>query len=301
MAAPHLQRHLRRALVLLIAVVCVVTTVHLFDWRTVGQALAHLNVKLLLGAGVPLLLAIYALRGWRWLVVLGIPLSGANLWQSFCANGAAVGLGALTPFQAGEAIKIQMIPHQHGTHWRLATSAFFVERTLDLIALCGVGLAGLSAHWGLAWIAPVALLLPLVGALAPSLLRPLIRLPAKVQPYVEVFGHIHRVIGAAILTIPLWFLYASLWWVALQAMNVQLGPVQVAVLLGGVMLAVVASMTPGGLGVSELGTRGLLLWLGASAADAEIGAIAIRLLTPLAVVVGALCLLPLLRQLRTKG
>jgi Predicted integral membrane protein len=298
MVAPRVRRYLRHVLVLLVLVVCVGVTLRSFDWRTVGQALTHLNVGLLLGAGIPLLLTIYATRGWRWLVVLGIPPSGANLWQSFCANGAAVGLAALTPFQAGEAIKIRMIPHGHGTNWRLAVSAFFVERVLDLAALCSIGLAGLAVHYGFAWTAPLALLLPLLGSLLLSLLCRLIRLPAGVRPYIEVFGHVRRVAVAAMLTVPLWLLYATLWWVAMHAMNVPLNFIQIFILLGGVMLAVVASMTPGGLGVSELGCRGLLLWLGTSATDAEIGAIAIRLLTPLAVIVGAMCLLPILGQLR---
>lgn len=300
MAAAHVRRYLRRALVLLVLVVCVVTTLHLFDWHTVGQALTHLDFSLLLGAGVPVLLATCAIRGSRWLVVLGIQPSRANLWQSFCANGASAGLAALTPFQLGEAIKIKMIPDHHGTAWRLSVSAFFVERLLDFATLCSVGLSGLALHFGHARAAPLALLLPLLGMLLLSLLCRLVRLPSKLQPYTEVLRYTQRLAIAALLTVLLWLLYAALWWIALHAMNITLDVPQVAILLGGVMLAVVASMTPGGLGVSELSSRGLLLWLGMSPADAEIGAVAIRLLTPLIAAVGLLCSLPLLGQLRSK-
>lgn len=300
MVVSRVKRYLRHAFVLLVLVVCVAATVRLFDWRTIGQALTHLNVGLLLGAGIPLLLAICAVRGWRWLVVLGVRPSPANLWQSFCANGAAAGLASLTPFQIGEAIKIRLIPDHHGTGWRLGVSAFFVERLLDLATLCSVGLAGLALHFGYAWAMPLALVLPLLGSLFLSALSRLIRLPAKLQPYAEALRHMPRVALAAALTLPLWLLYTSLWWIAMHAMNVQLDIVQVAILLGGVMLAVVASMTPGGLGVSELGSRGLLLWLGTSSTDAEIGAIAIRLLTPLIAIVGLACLLLLLGRQRSK-
>lgn len=300
MTASRVRRYLRHAFVVLVLVVCVATTLRLFDWHTIGQALVHLDAGLLLGAGIPLLLMICAVRGWRWLVVLGIRPSPANLWQSFCANGAAAGLASLTPFQIGEAIKIRMIPDHHATGWRLGVSAFFVERLLDLATLCSVGLAGLALYFGHAWAVPLALALPLLGALFLSVLSRLIRLPAKLQPYAEALRHTPRVALAAALTLPLWLLYASLWWIAMHAMNVPLDIVQVAILLGGVMLAVVASMTPGGLGVSELGSRGLLLWLGTSSSDAEVGAVAIRLITPLALAVGAACLLPLLGQLRLR-
>jgi uncharacterized membrane protein YbhN (UPF0104 family) len=71
---------------------------------------------------------------------------------------------------------------------------------------------------------------------------------------------------------------------------------QVCILLGGVMLAVVASMAPGGIGVAELGSRGIMLWLGASTADAEAIAIALRMLTPLIAMAGLVCLFVLHRQ-----
>lgn len=301
MVASSMKRYLRHVLVFLVLVVCVVTTLNLFDWRTVGQALTHLRIGLLLGAGIPLLLAICSMRGWRWLVVLGVHPDRANLWQSFCANGAAAGLASLTPFQLGEIVKIRMIPDHHGTAWRLGVSAFFVERLLDLSTLCSIGVSGLAIHFGYAWAVPLTLSLPLLGCLLLSLLCRYIHLPTRLQPYIEVLRHARRVTMAALLTIPLWLFYVALWWVAIHAMNVQLDFAQVAILLGGVMLAVVASMTPGGLGVSELGSRSVLLWLGISPADAESGAIAIRLLTPMIVMIGAVCLLPLLSKSRQKG
>ena len=91
MVAPRVKRYLRHAFVFLVLVVCVTATLRMFDWHAVGQALTHLNLWLLLGAGIPLLLGIFAIRGWRWLVMLDIPPNPTNLWQSFCANGAAAG------------------------------------------------------------------------------------------------------------------------------------------------------------------------------------------------------------------
>lgn len=287
-------RVLRSALALIILLVCVTATVHLFDWHTIGRALIKLHVWFLLGTGIPLILVASAMRGWRWLVVLGVPHNRANFWQSFCANGAASGLASFTPFQIGEVIKIRMIPKHHGKGWRLGVSAFFLERILDLGTLCSIGLGGLAIHFDHAWLAPLILLLPLGGCLALSLLCRSLRLPEKLLPYTEALRHTPRVVMAAALSVPLWLLYVALWWVATHAIDIPLDPSQVAILLGGVMLAVVVSMTPGGLGVSELGSRSVLLWLGVSAANAEIGAIAIRLLTPMIAIVGMACLVPLL-------
>jgi len=115
-----------------------------------------------------------------------------------------------------------------------------------------------------------------------------------------VLRHPKRIVRASLLTVIIWLLYAGLWWVSILAINVRVNFGEICLLLGGVMLAVVASMTPGGLGVSELGSRGIMLWLGASVADAEAVAIALRLLTPLIALAGLACLLFLVRHPRSE-
>lgn len=286
----------RFLLVLLIAATCLVATIRLFDWHAVAHALARMRPGLLLAGALPLLLAIFSVRGLRWLVVLGIAPSRRRFWHSLCANGAAAGLASLTPFQLGEIVKIRLIPDHHAGAWRLGVSGFFVERVLDLSGVLGVGLCGVALHFGLAWLTPLALSLPLLAGLSLSLLAVCLhQLPLRLQPYAEVLRHRARIIRASLLTIVVWLLYAGLWWFAVLAINVSVDFSEVCLLLGGVMLAVVASMTPGGLGVAELGSRGIMLWLGASTADAEAVAIALRLLTPLTALAGVACLPLLLR------
>jgi uncharacterized membrane protein YbhN (UPF0104 family) len=291
--------YLRYALVLLILAICVGVTLHVFDWHAVGLALHHVRLAILIGGELPLLLLIFAMRGWRWLIVLGIRPTRQRFAYSFCANGVSAGLAALTPFQLGEAIKIRMIPDHHGSAWRLGVSAFFVERILDLCGMLGVGLYGMLCHFEWQWLAPVAVLLPLLGGVAMTLLsRHTTRLPRRLQPYTEVLSNTPRIIRAGLLTIVVWMLYTATWWVATRAMNITMSFDQISLLLGGVMLTVVASMTPGGLGVSELSSRGIMLWLGSSVATADATAIAVRLLTPLIALAGLGCLLPLWRHNR---
>jgi uncharacterized membrane protein YbhN (UPF0104 family) len=295
-----IRRRLRHLLILMIVAVCMTATVRLFDWHAVAQAISRMHFGLLLAGTLPLLFAIFSLRGLRWLVVLGIKPDQELFWQSFCANGAAAGLATLTPFQFGEIIKIRLIPDHHGSAGRFGVSGFFVERMLDLSGVFGMGLCGLAMHFGLAWLAPVALLLPLLTGLLLGQLAPHIhRLSPRLQPFAGALRHKQRIIQASLLTIVIWTLYASLWWVVILAIHVQLDFSQVCILLGGVMLAVVASMAPGGIGVAELGSRGIMLWLGAPTTDAEATAIALRVLTPLIALAGLVCLLAL-RHLRTR-
>jgi uncharacterized membrane protein YbhN (UPF0104 family) len=291
-----MRRHLRHLLVLVIVAVCVTVTLRLFDWRAVAQAISRMHFSLLLTGALPILFAIFSLRGLRWLVVLGIKPDRKLFWQSFCANGAAAGLATLTPFQFGEIIKIRLIPDHHGSAGRLGVSGFFVERLLDLSGVLGMGSCGLATHFGFAWLTPVALLLPLLTGLLLGRLAPHVgRLSPRLQPFAEVFRHRRRIIQASLLTIMIWTLYASLWWVVILAIHVRLDFSQVCILLGAVMLAVVASMVPGGIGVAELGSRGIMLWLGAPITDAEATAIALRALTPIIALAGMVCLFVLHR------
>lgn len=247
---------------------------------------------LLATSGVALVICAFALRGLRWLIVLRLPLDRRRLWQSFCANGAASGLASLTPLQLGEMLKISMIPECDDFAWQQGIAGFFLERVLDLAGVVGMGLCGLSLHFGHTWLAALALLLPAWAGQLLYLLRTLTpHLPVKAQVYGKLLHQHKRITVASLITVPLWLLYAALWWTAISAMNVSIDFDQISLLLGGVMLTVTASMTPGGLGVAELGSQGILLWLGRSRLDAEAAAVAVRLLTPLLALSGGVCML----------
>lgn len=295
-----MSRLVRTLAISFITLVCTAATLHVFDWPMVLLALTRMHIGLFVAGGLALMTCIFTVRGMRWLAVLGLPFDRSRLWQSFCANGAASGLAALTPFQLGEVIKVRLIPDHHGSAWRMGVSALLVERLLDLAGVAGVGLCGVALHLKLGWIAPIALLLPIWCGQLFYLLRPLTRhLPKRLKPYLQLPHSRRHITGASLLTTMLWLLYAALWWLTVTAMNVSVDFGQISLLLGGVMLAVVASMTPGGLGVAELGSQGILLWLGKSHADADSSAIALRLLTPLLVLAGGACMFLLWLYRRT--
>jgi uncharacterized membrane protein YbhN (UPF0104 family) len=230
----------------------------------------------------------------RWLVALGTRPTFGTFWQSLCANGAAAGLAVVTPFKAGEAIKVRLLPDQAGNAWRQGVSGFLLERLMDLFGLLGTGGFGLLLHLGFGGLASIALLFPLAAGLGLRVLAVHTRhIPLGIRPYFDSLTDTRRVINTALLSIPLWLAYACLWWVAVHATGVVVGFSDVAIVIGGAMLMVVASMAPGGLGVSELSIRGILIWLGVSTYGAEAAAVGIRLLTPLLVAVGLLCMVPL--------
>jgi uncharacterized membrane protein YbhN (UPF0104 family) len=194
-------------------------------------------------------------------------------------------------------VKIRITPDHQEATWRMKVSAIAVERILDLATMCAISISGLSVRFGYGWAVPLIMISPIVGSIGLATLCTHLPIPAAMKPYLEVFAHKRRILIASALTVPVWLLYCVTWWAALHAMNVFIHPSQVAILVGGVMITVAASMTPGGIGVAELSSRGLLIWLGISSADADVGAVALRLLTPLIAIAGLICTLPLAGKL----
>lgn len=274
-----------------IAVVCAAAAIFLFDWREIASALHRMRLDIMVGGGLAALLASSWLRGLRWLAVSGAQTSLPNVVSSLLVNGAASGLSAVTPMQLGEAVKIRHLPRLGlERDWKFGLSAFFVERVLDLAAVVGFLLSGLAAHYDFGWAAPLLLATPLAaGFVLTCLASHVDRLPARLGPYLEAFRHSKRILLASAMTIVIWACHAVLWWCAADALGIRLGFRDVSLLIGGMMLATAASMAPGGLGVSELGTRGVMLWLGFTVSDAEATAIGLRMLTPLVGLFGLIC------------
>lgn len=286
-----MRRRWRGLAVIALALACTLATVHLFSWDEILRSLRQADfTMLLLGSGGMLMLSFVA-RGVRWLLVTGIAPSPRLVASSTLANAAAAGLAVLTPFQLGEALKVKLAPRRDDSGWRHGMSGFVVERVLDLSCLVGIGVAGLAMRAGQPWLAIPCWLAPVACGLMLSLLSAHVdAAPLRLRPYLEAFRHRRRIVTAAAATIPLWLLTAGMWWCAVAALGIRLDPMELCVVLGGVMFATVASMTPSGIGVSELSTRGIMLWLGFPVADAEAAAIGLRLLSPLIAALGLACL-----------
>lgn len=287
------RRIARRLIPLLIGVACVFLVVRLFDWRTVWDMLANMRLGLFLATATPVLVVILALRGVRWLQVQGLALSPERIWLSFLANAVSSGFASFTPLQLGELVKLRLMRIDPRSEWPRAVPSFLVERLMDLSGLVGIGLAGLAAHFHQPFLAVAAVLTPLAAAAVLTETAKWIKRPLsqRWQPFLDAAQQPRRTYLAALITIPIWLLNAFLWWIAAQAIDVPVTFSHTLLLIGSVTLLAISSMTPGGLGVSELSSRGLLLLLGYSQIQAESVAIAVRLLTVLTIAVGAVCIL----------
>lgn len=266
-----------------LAAVYLVTTL---DTQTLGIALAHLDWSLLLLSGLPLILIVFAIRSARWwwlLNTLGRPSAG--FFSLFLAVGMSLGLGTITPVQSGEALKLWLSRRELDVGLAEAAGLHILERIVDVAVLgtlTSVALllssrpgAVLMGCVGLAGILVVLLLALLRNRLPVSVPRPVSDGLAAIsgaatQPY--------RILVLLLLTLGGWAITSLLWAGAFAAAGTpDLAVPDLIAIVGLVTFATIVSLIPGGLGVSEASTVGLLVLAGTAPELALAGAIALRI------------------------
>lgn len=271
-----------------------------FDWQNMVHSLSALPIIWLcfvLSAGALLVFGICAAR---WIAINQLSWRPSTMLQVHCYVSLSIVASLVTPFQLGELVKIQF---SRKTGLKLGHSAvnLALERILDLLTIAAMGGAGLL-YLKTNQVLPAVIVmigLFLSGLATPSLFRFLVRtfsdtkfgdfsnsLVAPPIPFLNLL-----VVG--ITTILKWGLTLFTWMLTLWLADINLTILEGCFLLGAVTTVSIISMIPGGLGVQELSVRAILITMGIEPIQAETAAIALRLFTPVMVLIG-LAHLPLL-------
>ncbi len=274
-----------------------------FDWGAVGAVIRAADWVALGFSAVPILLVIFGLGTIRWLVVTGQPIRLNNVVDIYLYIGLVTAVASQTPMQIGETLKIKFARRSH-VAFTTSTMGFLLERIVDLVMVFWL------AALGLAWRGDFG---PLAGIAAGGALLGTVALPALLRFASRCFadtrlGNMLRAVTRESLppwrfmilvtcTAGKWLLVAALWRAAIQSVGVAIDFPTSMCLVSVVTVVATLSMVPGGLGVSELSIRALLIGFGNEPIQAEAAAIAVRLLTPVIVGIG-LIHLPILVLVR---
>lgn len=286
---------LRRLLPLLIGLAACTWALLIFDWRMVGAAFLRFDIVHFLAVGIPVGFLVFAVRSLRWVAVAGLSFRPAALWRAHVQTAIAIATAAATPLQAGEALKLKMARDDTGAGWAALGAAFALERMADVATLfalgaLGFGLRGASGFW----LAVASLAAALLVALAPAGLRSLasLPLPARVTvalaPLAAYRPSPGRMAILGLCTVAKWWGVVVLWQAVFHSAGISLSLADCGMAVVLVTISVTISLVPGGIGVAEVSTRAVLLWLGVEPGLADAGAVMLRLLTPLVIGIGML-------------
>jgi len=264
-----------------IGAICVSYVISSFDWRQIWILAKKVNYFFFFLSVSATLFAYFLVRTIRWRLLL----SGENIEISFgklyLYSAIAIGLSTVTPFQAGEALKVELLL-KYGGKRVSGYAIFLLERIFDfftvlVLAIIGIGIVvdfGISQSY-----------LLLVGTLAILLILGTISLiyliPARgfdqVRLLLEsIWQRKCNVFFALVLTIISWFVVILGWNIALSYFSINLNILQSISVVSITTLVAVVSFVPGAVGVSEISVATLLNNLGIEESLAQAGAIAIR-------------------------
>jgi uncharacterized membrane protein YbhN (UPF0104 family) len=301
-------RRLRRFAPWLIFLAALWLLISTFDWAALSRILLDMDLTLAIVVASALVIGGFLVRGVRSWALLRRMGCNCPLVPCVLSGFVGGGLANVTPGQFGEAFRVEML-HSVGYLNRSTGYALFLgERLVDLLVLVGgglivisLGLATADSHWTLLGIAGGLCVVASAGllwlAFGPIPKRFLIMQTSLRQMLArpDLLGI--NVVGSAIS----WFFILMLWDVLLRSVGVDLPLIEVAYVMIVVMLAIIASLIPGGLGVSEVVAAALLVDFGIEAGPAEAAAITLRIAGLESAAVGAiawLCWIQLRKRLR---
>lgn len=267
--------------VVCVAVVCVAKVLLEYQWRAIGAALQNSDISLFALGSIASIIFYWLFRALRWQVLLRGDNVSLPFWQVYLITGVSVGSSTITPFQSGEALKVEYLRKFGGT--RLSGYAiFFLERMLDLLTVVGLGIVGvaLGFDFGVSHIYFYAVGFVLMAVLAAALgvvfLFPSVRLsPVKVL-LIEKWVQKWTLLAAFFLTILSWLAVILGWKIAMSSVSINIDFLQASSVVALTTLLAIISFVPGAVGVSEISISTILIKMGVAVPLAQTGAIAVR-------------------------
>ena len=265
----------------MIGLICLYYIIGSFNWEQIWLALKKVNPGAFLAVESFTLFACFILRTLRWHLLLKGEKIDIPFGKLYLYNAFAIGFSTVTPFQSGEALKVELI-RKYGGRRLSGYAIFFLERIFDLLTV--VGLAIVSTAFGLDFgVKPVYLYI--VGGLllcgAAAAVAAVLVLPFEAFQPLKVWIHEHRqkkteLVLALILTVLSWSSIILGWQLALRFFGISIGFLQSVALVTLTTLITIISFVPGAVGVSELSVATILSGMGVETVRAQTGAIAIR-------------------------
>jgi uncharacterized membrane protein YbhN (UPF0104 family) len=277
----NLKRFIQIVVALIIGFACLYFVIIRFNWDQIWLSARNVNFFFFFLGISATLIVCFLVRTIRWKLLL----KGENIEIPFIKlylySAIAIGLSTVTPFQSGEALKVELL-RKHGGKRLSGYAIFFLERIFDLFTI--VGLAIFSSGFGLDF-GVKKIYLYLIGAFLVIFLSTVVGclylIPSeKLQPVKIWFqGNWQKkwnLVLAFGLTLLSWMTIIYGWKLALAFFLININFLQSISLVTLTTLLASLSFVPGAVGVSEISVSTFLSGMGIELSLAQTGAIAIR-------------------------
>ena len=266
-------------LAFIICGICVYYIINSFQWEQIWQVLKQANLFIFFVGSITTLILYWLARCLRWYVLLRDENKSVSFFRLYLYTAISVGFSTITPFQAGEALKVELLKKHDATRVSGYTG-FAIEKILDILFILLFALIGLNAEFNDKFKVYIYIVVGGLFFFSIVFFTLVFLLPHKqldkLRQALKERVKVGVLVQASLLTFISWILTAFGWYLALQSIGIYLDYHQMALLLSLTTLAGIISFVPGAVGVSEISISQILIKIGYEPSMAQAGALAIR-------------------------
>lgn len=247
----------------------------------IWQSIQTADLALFLFSSVISLLCYFFVRALRWHLLLKTEQLDIPFYRLYLYNTISTGFSTITPFQSGEALKVELL-RKHGGSRTSGYTIFFIEKILDFAAIIALGIIGVwqGFDFGIPRIyyyfaAVILISVFLVSVILVFKIKAKFLVPVR-ELLLSKWSRKSHLLGAAILTVSSWFAVILGWKFALASVAVTANLWQSISLVSLSTLLAIISFVPGAVGVTEISVTAILTNFGFAVSLAQTGAVAIR-------------------------
>lgn len=266
---------------LLIGVICVYYVAGSFDWNQIWISVKKVNYIIFFISISATLIVCFLVRTLRWHLLLKDENIEIPFIKLYLYNAFAIGISTITPFQSGEALKVELL-RKYGGKRLSGYAIFFLERVFDLSTVLSLAIVGsiFGLEFGIKriylYIVGAGFIIILATAIGCIALIP-IEILKPIRDWLNgIWQKKWNLLSALGLTFISWIIIVLGWKLALSFFSIDISFLHSVSLVSLTTLISVISFVPGAVGVSELSISTLLINMDINNLVAQTGAIAIR-------------------------
>lgn len=262
---------------LALGAVCLYYILTAFQWTEIWRTIQKADISLFLTSSILTTITFWFLRTLRWSVLLKDEQSDISFFKLYLYTAITIGFANFTPFQSGEALKVELFRKYGGT--RLAGyNYFFLEKMLDLLVVSTLSVFGIfylfefavGNHIQLAIIGLIGFLIIFTAAFIFAAKKYRRKLRNFQIDFVK-FSY------GFLLTVASWATMILGWKFIFQSAAIHLTIFQTMSVISLTTVIGIISFIPGAVGVSEISIAAMLSQLGYEVITAQTGAMMIAL------------------------
>lgn len=261
----------------LFGLVCLYYILINFRWTEIWGILQSANILKFFLSSIITTLAFWFLRTLRWSYLLQSENFNISPLKLYLYTAITVGFANFTPFQSGEALKVELF-RKYGAERFSGYTYLVVEKLLDLLVISSLALVGIYFLFEFNNIPHIQIIL--IGFIIILIVLTVLAFffLGKYQKKLQAIKQktlldLKTLIISFLLTLTSWIVMIAGWEFMLQSININLTFLQTSSVISLTTIIGILSLIPGAIGVTEVSIAALLSQIGYSDLIAQAGAV----------------------------